>query len=428
MPIFSFSKSTLEKLRTNLVTAGRTGNIQMYRISLALLWLGEGKSIPDVAKDIGVTVKTVFNWLKNFMYKGMAWVRGIHYKGRGARPKLTKKQKKELYNMITVGPEANGFNCGIWNTAMIKELIVRKFGVSYNPKYISTLLKKIGLSYQKARFISDKENEEECEKARKEWREKTWPEIVKKAKKENAVILFGDEVSFAMWGSLARTWAPTGQQPTVKTKGIRKGLKIFGVIEVKGGGFQYMESLSYSLKPKSLRLLKDEELPAELLNTLKTLKNERYQTETDFISALKNVAKEDLMLKYQSIILKCAETSGRFNGSSYLEFLNQILSHYEGNVILVEDGAPYHKRGDVIEFKKNASRLSVYNLPTFSPEYNPIEKLWKNTKRDATHLKYFKTFEDLRNSVVETFKTYMEDAGKIICVMKKLREDSALTA
>ena len=42
--------------------------------------------------------------------------------------------------------------------------------------------------------------------------------------------------------------APTGQQPTVKTKGIRKGLKMFDAIEVKGGGFQYMESLSYSLK------------------------------------------------------------------------------------------------------------------------------------------------------------------------------------
>ena len=41
--------------------------------------------------------------------------------------------------MIVAGHEANEFNCGIWNTAMIKELIVRKFNVSYNPNYISTL-------------------------------------------------------------------------------------------------------------------------------------------------------------------------------------------------------------------------------------------------------------------------------------------------
>jgi transposase len=96
-------------LRANLTAAGKSGNIQMYRISLALLWLGEGKSMPDIAKDIGVTVKTVFNWLKTFMYKGMGWVKGNHYKGRGAKSKLSKKQKKELYDMIVGGPEANGF-------------------------------------------------------------------------------------------------------------------------------------------------------------------------------------------------------------------------------------------------------------------------------------------------------------------------------
>lgn len=60
---------------------------------------------------------------------------------------------------------------------------------------------------------------------------------MKKAEEENSVVLFGDEVSFAMWGSLARTWAPIGEQPTVKTTGIRKGLKMFGTIELKGGKF-----------------------------------------------------------------------------------------------------------------------------------------------------------------------------------------------
>ncbi len=129
--------------------------------------------------------------------------------------------------MIESGPEACGFECGVWNTALIAELILLKFGVKYNPRYLSSLLKKMGLSYQKARFISDRCNEDEYEKARQEWTEVTWPHILKEAKKTNAVILFGDEVSFAMWGSLARTWAPRGKQPVVKTTGIRKGLKMY---------------------------------------------------------------------------------------------------------------------------------------------------------------------------------------------------------
>jgi hypothetical protein len=47
------------------------------------------------------------------------------------------------------------------------------------------------LSYQKARFITDKQDEEKYEKARKTWVEITLPEIMKKAKVENGVVLFG---------------------------------------------------------------------------------------------------------------------------------------------------------------------------------------------------------------------------------------------
>jgi transposase len=63
-------------------------------------------------------------------------------------------------------------------------------------------------------------------------------------------------------------------------------------------------------------------------------------------------------------------------------------------------------------------------LPAFSPDLNPIEKLWKNTKRDATHLKYFATFDALRESVTKAFKQYLQDASQIICVMNKLRKEA----
>ena len=195
------------------------------------------------------------------------------------------------------------------------------------------------------------------------WEDKIWPEILKKAKETNAVILFTDEVSFAQRGSLARTWAPRGKQPVVKTCGKRKGLKMFGTIEFKNGGFQYMEC------------------------------------------------------------------DGKFNGESYIVFLKQVLSRYSCPVILIEDGAPYHKGKVVKEFRKemeNQNRLFVYGLPSYSPDKNPIEKLWKNTKRDATHLKYFRTFEDLRAAVVKAFKKYLEDASKVICVMRKLRADAGI--
>jgi transposase len=249
----------------------------------------------------------------------------------------------------------------------------------------------------------------------------------KKAKKTGAVILFGDEVSFAMWGSLGRTWAPRGKQPVVKTTGIRKGLKMFGAIEFNGGDFQYMESFAYEITAKSIKALKAADVPENVLKNLKSLQKERYKTSASFKVALEKVLGKDFMTKYYAIILQNAQVAGRFNGESYVEFLKQLLQHFKGSIILIEDGASYHGSKVVTDFiAEHTSRLTAPRLPTFSPDYNPIEKLFRSTKAAATHLKYFKTFEELRNSVVRTFQKYLKDATQIIRVMKKLRLEAGI--
>jgi transposase len=420
-----FSKPLTEKLQTLLRVAYLTNDLRLYRIVQGLLWLAEGHGVGEVAPLLNVSQRTVYNWLKAFLSGGLSWLQQARYQGRGRKPKLSKAQKKELYELIVSGPEQNGFECGVWNTAMIDELIFRKFGVRYNPRYLSTVLKKMGLSYQKAGFITDRVDEEHYRQERKKWLEETWPSLLDKARQNKAVILFGDEVSFAMWGSLSRTWAPCGQQPLVKTKGVRKGLKMYGVIEFEGGGFHYMESVHYGLKPKSLRDLKHAGLPSELSERLKPLKAKTFKTQTAFLKQLQATLGPAETARYRSLILKHTEVAGRFNKEGYVEFLKQVLKRFEGNVILIEDGAPYHKASLVKEFVESTEgRLTLERLPAFSPDFNPIEKLWKNTKREATHLKYFETFEALRESVCKAFKKYLREASYIIRVMKKLRQEA----
>ena len=71
---------------------------------------------------------------------------------------------------------------------MIANMISSRFGISFNPRYLCALLGRTGLSFQKAKFFSDKAGEEEYECARNEWKEKTWPSILEKEKEKNAVI------------------------------------------------------------------------------------------------------------------------------------------------------------------------------------------------------------------------------------------------
>ncbi len=97
-------------------------------------------------------------------------------------------------------------------------------------------LTNMGFTYQKAKFTST--DHKDAEK-RKEWLEKVWPEILKLANQKNAYIFFGDEASFPQWGSLTYTWAKKGVQPVVKTSGIRKGYKVWGLIDYFIGRFFY---------------------------------------------------------------------------------------------------------------------------------------------------------------------------------------------
>ena len=358
-----FSKETIIKLKEKLKIAEELNNMRLYKIIWCLLLINEGHSYKAIAELFDMTARTVRNWLMTFMIFRFSWLLSCHYKGRGRKPKLSKAQRSELYQIIVDGPEKYGFDCGVWYSALIVDVIQREFKVTYNPRYVCALLKKMGLSYQKAGFVSDRLDDEEYKKKREEWEKKTWPEILKKAKLHKGVILFGDEVSFAQWGSLSWTWAPKGKQYKVKTCGKRKGLKMFGVIEFSQGDFHYKE---------------------------------------------------------------CA---GKFNGESYKEFLEQVIDKYSCPIFLIEDGAPYHGGKIINEYKekmKKEGRLFVYRLPSYSPDKNPIEKLWRKTKKDATHCKYFPTFDALRSAVINAFNKYMEDAMKVVCVMKKLRESAGI--
>jgi hypothetical protein len=72
------------------------------------------------------------------------------------------------------------------------------------------------------------------------------------------------------------------------------------------------------------------------------------------------------------------------------------------HLILIQDGASYHRSKAMrIFFEKHSHRITVYELPAYSPDYNPIGMPWKKTEEKETHLHYFPTFGDLRNKVNE---------------------------
>lgn len=78
-------------------------------------------------------------------------------------------------------------------------------------------------------------------------------------------------------------------------------------------------------------------------------------------------------------------------------------------------------------YQQYTHRLTVEQLPAFSPDYNPIEKIWKEVKKEGTHMKYFPDFDSLQLTVKEILLDFADKKEKILtlCGMYKRMERQA---
>ncbi len=94
-----------------------------------------------------------------------------------------------------------------------------------------------------------------------------------------------------------------------------------------------------------------------------------------------------------------------FNAATYLAFLEQLAARYRRQgAILIQDNASYHKDADVWAwFKSNQHWLEVHQLPPYSPEFNPTERLWQHTRKNGTHNRYFDGLDALLATLTRVF-------------------------
>ena len=118
---------------------------------------------------------------------------------------------------------------------------------------------------------------------------------------------------------------------------------------------------------------------------------------------------------------------GRFNSESYQGFLQMILDHTTQPLFLIHDGARYHTSAATQAFlAAHRDRLTVEPLPSYSPDYNPIEYLWKKTKKRATHNQYFKEFAALTVSVDKALAYFATHPDTVLGLFGLYCEESDL--
>ena len=76
-----------------------------------------------------------------------------------------------------------------------------------------------------------------------------------------------------------------------------------------------------------------------------------------------------------------ADPKNYVTAETMVRFLQNLLKHLRGRVIVVWDGGSSHKGPLIRDLCSRHGRLHLERLPAYAPDLNPVEQLW-------SHLKY----------------------------------------
>lgn len=198
---------------------------------LAIAQFKKGFKIREVSDNLAVGQSTLKEWKRLYKKEGSKFyslkTRGVK-KGCG---EITPIQMREIKKLITdKTPDQCKLSMGLWTREAVGELIKRKYGIEKSLPQIGRYLKAWGFTSQKPIYKAYEQQPEEVN----QWIEKEYPAIKKKAKKEKAVIYFGDETGLRSDHQAGKTFSPKGKTPIVKKSGKRFSLNMVSAISARG--------------------------------------------------------------------------------------------------------------------------------------------------------------------------------------------------
>ncbi|MCU8020954.1 IS630 family transposase [Shewanella sp. SM78] len=101
------------------------------------------------------------------------------------------------------------------------------------------------------------------------------------------------------------------------------------------------------------------------------------------------------------------------NSESIVQFFGQLRDKYPQTqkLHLILDGAGYH-RAAIVKNAAISHNIELHYLPPYSPNLNPIERLWKVMNEHARNSVYFKNKRDFRSALDKFFKETLPDIGE----------------
>lgn len=99
-----------------------------------------------------------------------------------------------------------------------------------------------------------------------------------------------------------------------------------------------------------------------------------------------------------------------FNKETFFGFMRQLKQaacRMGRRVVVITDNANYHHANLHKDWRlTHADHFELHFLPPYSPDLNPIERVWKLTRRLCLHNRYFPVLEDIVAVVESQFDAW----------------------
>ena len=189
------------------------------------------EDISSVMASYRMARTTWYKWMAR-MEAGDGTVRSLRCrKAPGTPCRLTQLQKSQVRRFI-VGkdPRQYGFDFGLWTRAIVRDLILERWGIRYSVEAVGRLLRELELTPQRPLTRAWQRDP----KAVREWKRRRYPALKREALAAGAEILFLDETAFRADAQMGRTWGAKGRTPVVERDGRRPSVNAIGMVSARG--------------------------------------------------------------------------------------------------------------------------------------------------------------------------------------------------
>ena len=102
------------------------------------------------------------------------------------------------------------------------------------------------------------------------------------------------------------------------------------------------------------------------------------------------------------------QRADRGNAKTFKKYLIKVLHSFKGKkVVMVLDNVRYHHARLLKPFlENNKNKIELIFLPPYSPDLNPVERVWWYMRKKITHNRYVDTLEMRVREFWKLFSTF----------------------